>query len=288
MKRCVYTALYGSYEELNEQPFAHKSEIPFICFTDDPNLKSDTWQIRNVSPLFFMDPVRSQRHVKLQPHKHLPEYDLSIYIDNSVILTAKPDEIINQYIPASGFHIFQHSYRETVLDEFLEVAKLGFDDQNRVFEQLNHYSVYHPDILHEKPYWGGLQIRDHKNPAVCEMLDIWFSHVLRYSRRDQLSANISFKLAKMVPDVINESNHSSWFHSWGKFINRNRNRGAINPFAGIIPTVGRLRQLEQEIDDKISQIAEKDNQINELLNSLSWKITSPLRSLAGLFPRKKK
>src|SRR5688572_10939275 len=57
---CVYTTLIGGYEPLNEQPVAASSRVPFVCLTDDPNLASDTWQIRHVTPLFGMDPVRSQ------------------------------------------------------------------------------------------------------------------------------------------------------------------------------------------------------------------------------------
>lgn len=51
-RRAVYTALLGRYEELNEQPTALNTDIPFICFTDDPNLVSETWQIHLVDPLF--------------------------------------------------------------------------------------------------------------------------------------------------------------------------------------------------------------------------------------------
>jgi redox-sensitive bicupin YhaK (pirin superfamily) len=47
---CVYTTLVGGYEELNEQPIAQSSSIPFICLTDDPALTSNTWQIRRYPP----------------------------------------------------------------------------------------------------------------------------------------------------------------------------------------------------------------------------------------------
>ena len=81
---CVYTTLIGGYEKLNEQPVATNSRLPFICLTDDPDLRSETWQIRRVEPLFSLDPIRGQRALKLLPHEHLPDFDYSIYIDNSV------------------------------------------------------------------------------------------------------------------------------------------------------------------------------------------------------------
>lgn len=58
---CVYTVLTGDYELLNEQPTAADSDWEFICLTDSPTLRSDSWQIRRVLPAFEMDPIRSQR-----------------------------------------------------------------------------------------------------------------------------------------------------------------------------------------------------------------------------------
>ena len=192
----------GGYEFLNEQPMALKSDIPFICFTDDPDLRSETWQVRHVSPLFSMDPARSQRDFKLRPHVHLPEFDISLYIDNAVLLTQPPEQVFERYALSSGFALAEHSFRDTVLMEFLEVIKQGLDDAGRVFEQLNYYSLVSPEVLEEHPYWGGILLRDHRVPKVREMLDIWYSSVLRYSRRDQLSANAAFRQAGLTPEVM--------------------------------------------------------------------------------------
>src|SRR5262249_25922485 len=100
---CVYTTLIGGYETLNEQPVASNSPVPFICLTDDPDLRSETWQIRRVEPLFGLDPIRSQRALKLLPHEHLPDFDCSIYIDNCITLKAPPEALIKQYLGASAF-----------------------------------------------------------------------------------------------------------------------------------------------------------------------------------------
>jgi len=58
---CVYTVLSGGYEQLNEQPMARQSRLKFICFTDDPELTSESWEIRPMVPILADDPVRSQR-----------------------------------------------------------------------------------------------------------------------------------------------------------------------------------------------------------------------------------
>ena len=203
---CVYTTLFGGYEVLNEQPIAPTSRLPFICLTDDPDLRSETWQIRQVEPLFGVDPIRSQRALKLRPHVHLLDFDCSIYIDNSVVLKTPPEALVEQYLGASAFCLPEHSFRDSVLEEFLEVEALGYDDQGRLFEQLNHYALELPEVLNERPFWTGVLLRDHRDPKVRNMLDIWLAHVQRYSRRDQLSVNVAFRRAGLRPEVLRIDN----------------------------------------------------------------------------------
>jgi hypothetical protein len=172
-KVCVYTSLIGDYENLNEQSVAGQTNIPFYCFTDNPNLKSDTWNVVTIDPALRMDPIRSQRLLKFRPWEILPDYDASLYIDNSVRLLVPPEELFAQHSAEQGLTLPAHSFRQSVLDEFLEVARLGLDDQFRIFEQLNHYQLECPNILQERPYWAGLLIREHASPAVRRMADIW-------------------------------------------------------------------------------------------------------------------
>ena len=45
-RRVVYTVLIGGYEPLLEQPVAGGFETDLVCLTDDPGLRSDTWERR--------------------------------------------------------------------------------------------------------------------------------------------------------------------------------------------------------------------------------------------------
>jgi hypothetical protein len=251
---CIYTALIGDYEPLREQPQAKKSGIDFICLTDDPNLQSETWTVRHVEPLFGMDPIRSQRLFKLKPHEFLPEFEYSLYIDNTISIDADPVDFLNTSF-CGEFCVAPHSFRESVLDEFIEVAKLGFDDQSRVFEQLNHYFIDHPDVLTEHPYWGGMIYRSHNDAAVRRMGDIWYAQVLRYSRRDQLSMNVSLKMSGVTPQLIRVDNKQSSFHQWHSD-NRDRNSGPRAPVRSFMPLLGRLRESETELLTTRRQLAD--------------------------------
>lgn len=76
-----------------------------------------------------------------------------------------------------------HSFRESVLDEFLEVSRLEIDGDVRIFEQLNHYTLSCPEILDERPWWSAIMVRDHRSIRLKQALETWALHVMRYSRR---------------------------------------------------------------------------------------------------------
>lgn len=315
---CVFTTLVGNYESLNEQPVATRSAVPFICLTDDPDLRSDAWEIRQVTPLFAVDPIRSQRGVKIAPYRHLPEFDCSLYIDNSVLLTEPPEALFALFDREGGFALPEHGFRKSVLDEFLAVVEESCDDPSRVFEQLNHYSLECPDVLDEKPFWTGLMIRDHRNPAVKELMDYWHAHVLRFSRRDQLSLNWAARRAGIRPQILPLGTHLSDFHSWPHTASRDKRRRSALVKAAQVPSVAGLRavELEMQADKKNlaeqkaateaallaleaektghmaaqqrlaeceTRLARQKTQIEAMSSSTSWLLTAPLRAAVNLF-----
>ncbi|MGS5085195.1 glycosyltransferase domain-containing protein [Hydrogenophaga sp. A37] len=246
---CVYTVLVGDYETLNEQPVAASSGLPFICLTDNPRLTSQSWQIVQVPTAFAMDPIRSQRLLKICPHRvdALSEFEQSLYIDNSVILRQPPEAFIEKTAWRSGFGLPLHSFRNSVHDEFIEVARLGMDDQNRVFEQLNHYLASGDAALEERPLWAAILLRDHRNQAVLQTMDLWMAHVLRYSRRDQLSINTALRQTGLNADRWELDNHTSWFHSWPHATGRTPYAGMRHPLSAAMPMPTQLQQARTDL-----------------------------------------
>lgn len=248
---CVYTILFGAYEALNEQPVAIGSDIPFICLTDDPHLKSETWTVVQVTPAFSMDPIRSQRILKICPHEveALQDYDGSLYIDNTVLLKAQPEELWESLPWSSGLGLPLHSFRDSVHDEFIEVAKLGFDDQGRIFEQLNHYLATEAEILDERPYWTAIMLRDHRDAQVQAAMSLWRNHVLRYSRRDQLSLNAVLHSLRFRPDTWSIDDFESWFHKWPAARRRDTFAGPRAPIRSATPVATELAETRAALNE---------------------------------------
>ncbi|MBX9595837.1 MAG: hypothetical protein K2X46_15850 [Roseomonas sp.] len=242
---CVYTVLLGDYEALNEQPLARASSLPFICLTDSPTLRSASWECRLVESPLAMDAVRSQRDIKIRPHRYLPEFDGSIYIDNSVVLDRPADALWAMHNRESGFTLARHSGRETLLDEFVAVMRLGLDDGARVAEQFDHLLLAEPAVLAEPPWWGGMLLRHHHRKDLVDLAEAWAAHVLRYSRRDQLSLNGVLARRGLRPGILPIDNGQSPFHHWPVRVAARKRSRAADSAPAALPHLLRQRMLEE-------------------------------------------
>ncbi len=245
----VYTALLGGYERLNEQPVAARSEVPFVCFTDDPALVSESWDVRLVEPALGADPVRSARRLKILGPPLDPAPETTLWIDNSVVLTVPPEQLLDEWLDGVDFAAPLHSFRERVVDEFEAVLHDERDDPGRVNEQLSHYLSSCPEVLELKPLWTALLAR-RRTPLVHEFSAEWYEHVLRYSRRDQLSVRVALAHAVRLPfRAIPIDNIASHLHRWPVTSARRQNDVLRNPVDQLRPLAARVNLLELELAD---------------------------------------
>jgi hypothetical protein len=254
MRTCVYTAIFGGYDGLLDQEVAATSTSNFICFTDDPGLKSTTWQIELVEPAFREDAVRSARLHKIVGNPTVHDYDATLYIDASVVLRRPPEEILSEWlIEGVDMAAPLHSYREQLVDEFDEVIRLNYDDRARVYEQLTDYAVAHPDVLSRKPVWTGMLAR-RWSPPVDAAMRTWADHVLRYSRRDQLSVLVALETLNTLYRPLELDNFESESHRWPVIHERRiaSGKAAAVP-AG--PLVAELRRARRRIDELTSEVS---------------------------------
>lgn len=87
-------------------------------------------------------------------------------------------------------------------------------------------------------------IRDHRSARVTSMLEAWALHVMRYSRRDQLSMNVAFRSASFSPTAWAVDNRESDLHLWPHTVGRNRDLGSRNPAISLMPAAARVRRME--------------------------------------------
>jgi hypothetical protein len=201
MRRVVYTCLFGHSELFNDFKY-ERDGIDFICFTDDPELRSDFWKIE-LLPRKALDPARAAKKIKSLPHIYLAQYDQSLYIDNTVRLKAAPKRIFEEYLaPAkSPLVCFRHPERDCVYDEAKAVLSMGFDTPARVNPQMALYR-YLGYPAHNGLASSGLLLRQHRNPALQRVMNIWCEQVFCHSRRDQLSMLPACWLENFEPEYL--------------------------------------------------------------------------------------
>jgi ectoine hydroxylase-related dioxygenase (phytanoyl-CoA dioxygenase family)/mannose-6-phosphate isomerase-like protein (cupin superfamily) len=212
----------------------------------------------------------------LLAHQFLPEFDASMYIDNSVLLTAPPERALERYLSVEPMAFFQHSWHKTLGEEFVAVTGAALDDRARVAEQLALYTDKHPDVLVQRPYWTGIIMRRHSHSAVRALGEIWRDHVLRYSRRDQLSFNLCLVETGLTPEIIAEDNKRSWMHAWPHARGR-KPRLASGDSADWTTELEAGFKAALALEEARSKLAAKEAEVVALRASTSWRLTAPLR-----------
>ena len=253
---CVYTALIGSYEALNEQPVATSSDLDFICFTDDPDLVSDTWTVVPVTPAWPTDLVRSSRALKILGHPELAGYERTVWVDNSAIFLRDPGFLL-EHVDHPPFALLDHWDRQDVFEEFATVLHLGLEDPHRLYEQLNAYALVRPETLKEKPYATTIMVR-RGSEVLDRAMRLWMDHVLRYSRRDQLSINcILMETGLPTERLFADPRNSDWV-SWPHAINRDRNRELGRPSLLAMPPLAladEIRRWGLQIEEQLGGVS---------------------------------
>ena len=299
VRRALYTVLLGKYEHLNPLPEVAQHGVDAFCFSDDPDLRSSTWNIVHVAPVFALDSVRSQRLIKILGHPVLKPYDETLFIDVSVRLKVDPNEILDSWLANSDVAIPEHSYRASVEDEFSTVVADKLDSRERVTEQLAHYRELFADSLVHQPLWTAIMAR-RTSPAVDEFSRVWAEHVLRYSRRDQLSVLVAAHLSGVSVNRISLDNFDSDLHQWPV---RSEHRTEIR--ATDLPDYWEMLQSSQREANHITRKRdhlknerdlfknerdlfkdERDlfkNEWEQTQKTLSWRLTKPLRMIRRLW-----
>ena len=292
IRRVVYTCIMGGYEALMEQPVAADSGTDFVCITDDPTLRSEKWQIRTVESALPMDSARSSRAPKILAHRFLPDYDESLYVDNTVLLKEPPEMIFDELLPASAhMGLVKHSFRGALEEEFHAVVEAGVDAPWVCDEQMDHYRSINPEVLGQQTIWCGMLLRRHQVPTVQRSMERWWEHVLRYSRRDQLSFPFVLSQSSASAVVHDIDNHQSRFHQWPLWRSGGPRAARASVWNADTPDLKGLKARIAELEDQLAgterevellrgDLGRARARTAELLTSTSWKVTAPGRAVS--------
>ncbi len=201
-KKLFYTILVGDYDKLNEIP-QKLDNWDYVCYTDNPDLKSSSWDVRLLDNERGFDPIRLSRYYKINNHLVDTGYDLSVYSDANILIRGDLDVYLaHALIPGSTFSILLHPFLFSLESEVKQCIDQEKDDTTLLARQYNHYleSGYRDQFPHIN---ARMMIRSAGDPAVRRLMETWFEQLQTWSKRDQVCFNYSLSLCSDVkPDYI--------------------------------------------------------------------------------------
>jgi hypothetical protein len=220
-RKVIYTCVTGNYEPL-DNPYAISEGYDYVCFTDSDKVKGDMWELRPIpAELSKLSTVKKQRCIKINPHKYLPEYDLSIWVDGSVKLTKDVNSFIAENCSGSeNVYIPQHPNRNCIYDEMDACVKQKKDIEANIAPQRRRYKAEG----FPKNYGlvqSNIIIRRHNQPDCIKLMETWWNELKNGSHRDQLSfdyarwKNRDVKV-KMLKSTTCESDYFKWDKTHGR------------------------------------------------------------------------
>ena len=224
-KIAVYTALFGDYSGLIEQPKI--DGVDYYCYTDRTDYVSKVWNIVQVPKPISGDDTRSNRYYKILPHLHLDRsYEVSVYIDGNILILRDFSDIVKMALDRAKMACFDHAQnkidpRDCIYEECEAIKEIAltdgvFKDDLQVMEQ-------QMDRFRQEGYpdnhgliTAPILIRKHFDKDVIKLMEAWWHIVKNESKRDQLSFNyvawkLDFKQLYLIEGDVRKGN--PWFHT---------------------------------------------------------------------------
>lgn len=194
-KIVIYTAIFGKKDHLLRPKFI-SPDCDYVCFTDQ-NFSTFPWQVRK-APRPLPDATRSARMYKLLPHKFLPEYEISIWVDGNVLIAKNLTELSEKYLSGVNLVVPDHATssfepHDCVYDEVKTLIRLNekgkFQDDTEILRrQAEQYRKSgYPE--HNGIAWTFLLLRKHNESDVVQFDEDWWRELEQWSKRDQMSFN---------------------------------------------------------------------------------------------------
>lgn len=238
-KPVLYTFLSGSYDTL-KSPKVHSPGWDFVCFTDNPDIESEDWDIVRIPKA----DVFTSREYKILVHKFFPDRELTIYTD----ATFRPVANVHSFAASKtkGIWLDKHPMRSCAYEEAKVVIQKGIDDPVIVQEQINRYAQ--EGFPRDYGLWRcGIMVRNPKDTA--ELMETWWSEVSNNSFRDQISFPYSLWKTKSHPHEILPGITPGFFR---------QTLHALRPVSDKVHRIAFPYYLGSELNDRIEKIPADD------------------------------
>lgn len=211
-KICVYTCITGDYDNPKEIPKLEKG-IDYYCFTNNKKIKSNTWNVIYINDKNLSN-VQLARKIKILGHELINDYDILLWMDGAVTFKKNIKNFINTYLDKKDVFVgFMHGERDNIIDEAYACYRFNKESKENINKILKFYKdenySFNNGLIESTVY-----IKKPKDKIVQETMKLWFSMILNYSTRDQLSFNYCIYKTGLKVKWINEKVFSNKWFNW--------------------------------------------------------------------------
>ena len=183
MNKVVYTVIIGDYKLY--EPKVDNPNWDHVCFTDNVNMKSDSWDIRIVENEDNLSDRKLSRKPKILNDYFLKDCDLSIYIDSKFSISCDLDKFVSRQSKDHNITMMSHPSRTCLYDEAEYCLKKGIGEKENIKKQIAR------DKKAGMPRQqgltaGGIIIRKHGIENQTRFMEKWFQELVDGSDRDQI------------------------------------------------------------------------------------------------------
>ncbi len=172
----LYTAIFGNSDTIKKAPAGPDR---CVCFTDDPRLRKDGWEIVVRTKTDF--PRWQARDHKTTPEQLFPDASFVVWADGS--MTVKDWPRLLRDVGEADVAVLPHPDRTNVYDEGETVIRLRIGHRDAVRRALD--SFREDGFAPTRLSTTGLLVR-RMTPAVAEMDRLWHWHLEQYGINDQV------------------------------------------------------------------------------------------------------
>jgi hypothetical protein len=209
---CVYTALTGDYEQLNDSLPLKFPNTRFICLTNNDRLTSKNWDIHKVTS--SLTNLELSRHMKMFPDAYLGQDVETLYIDNTVELKHDPRALYEIMIGSKQIGFIRHSFHHSMEEELKSILANIKVEVSPIISHVQFLGRKDISFLEKHPIWGGIIARKKSSDEIVKFQEDWWELFCHNPQRDQLSLALSSSRFDFIMQIVNLDNHISPYHSW--------------------------------------------------------------------------
>jgi hypothetical protein len=212
----VFTTLFGdTYNKLNE-PLLVDPDADYVCYTDNPNVKSAFYKIILINTPVSNNPVLSAKYVRLFPHEFI-KTPYNVYIDTTMSLKVTPFMLIHKYLTSRHpLALYPNYLRSTVKEERDYLVNVRGLDSVILDKQLSDYASegFTDDM---GLYYSGFLLRKTFDESLISFNKRWWEDIIKYSARIEMSfPYILWKDGLNINPILEGNAHNNELYNYIK------------------------------------------------------------------------